>query len=86
MIDFYENFVSGIFKYCNLNKNNIKKCDRNICIFLISKVEVSVKEVENLEKELMQRRERLLNLNNFLGIKKGFEEEYQYFISNRVLI
>lgn len=86
MTDFYENPASGIPKYCNLNKNNIKKCDRNICISLISKVEASVKEAENLEKELMQRRERLLNSNNLSGIKKGFEEEYQYLTSNRVLI
>ena len=86
MTDFYENPASGIPKYCNLNKNNIKKCDRNICISLISKVEASVKEAENLEKELMQRRERLLNSNNLSGIKKGFEEEYQYLTSNCVLI
>ena len=86
MADFYENPASGIPKYCNLNKNNIKKCDRNICISLISKVEASVKEAENLDKELMQRRERLLNSNNLSGIKKGFEEEYRYLTGNRVLI
>ena len=45
-----------------------------------------MKEAENLEKELMQRRERLLNSNNLSGIKKGFEEEYQYLTSNCVLI
>ena len=45
-----------------------------------------MKEAENLDKELMQRRERLLNSNNLSGIKKGFEEEYQYVTGNRVLI
>ena len=60
-VEFYNNSASGIPKYCNITKDNIKKCDRNVCTSLLCKVEASVIDAEKLDGELKQRRERLLH-------------------------
>lgn len=77
-VEFYNNPASGIPAYSKIAKENIKKCNQNVCTSLLHKVEDSVSDAEKLDGELKLRRERLLESKNILGIKKGCEEEYGY--------
>lgn len=77
-VEFYNNPASSIPAYRKIAKDNIKKCNKNVCNSLLCKVDNSVSDAEKLDGELKQRRERLLDSQNISGIKKGCEEEYGY--------
>lgn len=71
-VSFYYSDASGIPKYRKAAES--KKCDKKVCILLLTKVERTINETETLNALLTQRRERLLD-DSASGIRKGSEEE-----------
>ena len=73
---YYESSASGVPKYCNVSKGNAKKCEKNVCASLLKNAEKTESDAQKLRTRLLQRREKLLDVNCESEVKKGCDEEH----------